>query len=319
MKLNEILEKIKQSNTIGITFHISPDGDSYGSSLGLLLSLRKLGKKVYIISKDKVSEIYSFLPGINEINAGITSVQEATDCVIALDCGNKERLNADIEFENRKYCLINIDHHLSNDNYGDINYVDTKCSAVGEIIYAIIKAMNIVVNQDIATCLYTSIITDCGSFKYSNTTRETHEIAAELITTGIDFSKIHRNIFENKNYERVKLYGKVIEKLSLRANRKLCVMELNNDMLKNLNSDISDSGDIISIGMEIGEIEVAVLFKESSDGTKVSLRSKNDFDVRKIAEFYGGGGHSKAAGLTINKPLDEAKAILIKHIEKELI
>lgn len=319
MSMNDILYNLEKSSVIGITFHVSPDGDSLGSALALLLGLRKLNKKVYIISRDKLPKMYSFLPGGHLINEAVSTISKGTDCVVALDCGNAERLNGEFDICRKEYTLLNIDHHLSNDLYGDINYVDTNSSAVGEIIYELLKAMGIEIDKDIATCLYTSIVTDCGSFSFSNTTSVTHSIAGDLIDTGIDFTEIHRKVYNNKEFNRIKLLGKVINNMYLKFNNKLCIMEITRKMVSGLDGDISDSSDVISIGIDIDTVEVAALFKEKDNNIKVSLRSKYEVDVRKIAENFGGGGHTKAAGFTMEGPLDEVRQIVIEHIEKELI
>lgn len=319
MIMNDIISTIRKSNKIGVTFHLSPDGDALGSSLALMQSLKKLGKDCYIISKEKIPEVYNFLPYADEINMSIGEVLDETDCVIVLDCGNLERIAGDLKLKSKHYVLINMDHHLSNDLYGDLNFVDTNAAAVGEIIYQIIRLMGIVMDKDMATCMYTSLVTDTGGFKYSNTTSVTHTIAGDLINIGIDFSDIHRIIFENKKYERVKLYAKAIDTINLMFDNKLCVMEVTKKMLNEVGVEPSDTSDIVSIGMGIDVVEVCALLKESDGGIKVSLRSKKDLDVRKIAESFGGGGHTKAAGLFLKTSLDEAKNIIIKAVEKELI
>lgn len=320
MLMSDILYNIEKSSIIGITFHTSPDGDSLGSALGLMIGLRKLNKRVYIISRDRLPDLYSFLPEAQAINDAVPTPHRQTDCIIALDCGNVERLNGEFNILQKEYTLINIDHHLSNDLYGDINLVDVKASAVGEIVYKLLKAMEIEIDKDIATCLYTSIVTDCGSFSYSNTTAVTHSIAGELIRTGIDFNEIHRKIYNNKDFYRIKLLGKVINNMYLKFNGRVCIMEINKKMTSELGNDITDSSDIISMGIEINSVEVAVLFKEKDDNiVKVSLRSKWEADVRKIAESFGGGGHSKAAGFVVEGSLEYVKDIVIEQIEKELI
>lgn len=319
MKRDSVFEYIKSSGVIGITFHTSPDGDSLGSALGLLICLRKLNKRAYIISKEKIPEVFKFLPCSSEIDGMVSEVLPNTDIVIALDCGNAERLNWNSKLEERRFKVINIDHHLSNAQYGDLNFIDVGKSSVGEMIFEIAKELKLPLDKDIATCLYTSILTDTGGFRHSNTTTTTHSIVSELVGYGIELSDIYRRIYENKRYSRIKLYGKVIEKLYLCHHNKVCIMEVNKEMLKEANEGNGDTSDLISIGMEIDEVEVAALFKESDDGIKVSLRSKYDFDVRKLAELFGGGGHVKAAGLHLKKSMEEAKRIVINEIEKGLI
>ena len=319
MIMNRIIETIRKSNSIGICFHCNPDGDALGSALALMQGIRELGKKVYILSKDKVPSTYEFLPYSIEISGEQFTVKEDTDCVIALDCGNVERLSANIELSCKRYTLINIDHHLSNELYGDYNYVDTNASATGELVYQIMQLMGLKIDKNIAICLYTSLVTDTGSFKHSNTTSVTHTIAGDLINTGIDFSELHRIIFNNKKFDRIKLYGRVIENMQLIHNGRTCLMELTKEMLEEFDMEGSDTSDIVSIGTDIDSAEVVVLIKETDTGIKISLRSKNKVDVRKVAEEFGGGGHIRASGLSLPNSLNEAKSIIIKAIEKELI
>lgn len=319
MIINNIVDKLSQSKKIGITCHTSPDGDSLGSVLALFQGLVKLGKDVYVMSKEPLPETFQYLPFSYEVTKNIDVVLDGTDTVVVLDCGNIDRINSNLNLQNREYTLLNIDHHISNDMYGDINYVSTSSAAVAEIIFKILSFLDVDIDKNIAICLYTSLITDTGSFRHSNTTQLTHQIAGKLIDTGIDFTEIHRIIFENKKFERVKLYGRIIEGMELALDSKVCLMELTENTLKEFNIDKGDTSDIINIGTQINTVEVAILLKESEDSLKVSLRSKNIVDVRKLSEEFGGGGHVRAAGFTVSRPLDEIKQILINKLEKELM
>lgn len=319
MTINDAISLLKKSRNIGITYHTSPDGDSLGSSLALMQGLRKLGKQAYIISKDTVPEVYSFLPFKDEVDNAIDSPSKDIDCVVVLDCGNFERISANLHTGFKQYTLINIDHHMSNSLYGDFNLVDTSASAVGEIIYKILKSLAIELDKDISICLYTSILSDTGGFMHSNTTNNTHIIAGDLIKTGFDFSELHRLLFQNKKIKTLKLHGKIIENMYLLHKESICIMKLTKSMLVDLNMQSSDTSDIISLGIDIDTVEVAVLIKEADDGVKISLRSKSVVDVRKIAELFGGGGHTRASGLSINKNMDEAEKLIVNAIEKELV
>lgn len=320
MIMNDILNIIKKSNTFAVAFHVSPDGDSLGSSLALTLGLRKLNKKVYILSKEQISADFGYLPNFAEICEKNENVPQDVECLIVLDSGDFNRINARIDLENKHYSIVNIDHHISNSLYGDLNYVNPNSSAVGEIVYQMLKMLGVQIDKDIASSLYTSLVCDTGSFRYSNTTSVTHSIAGDLINTGIDFSEIHRIVFENKKFLRLKLYGLVLEKMKLIHN-KICVMYLTKDMLNTLGMDsVTDTSDIISFGMKIDSAEVAILFKESEDGVKVSLRSKHIVDVSKIAEVYGGGGHVRASGISIKgTSIDKIEDDIIRTVEKELV
>jgi bifunctional oligoribonuclease and PAP phosphatase NrnA len=319
MTMNDIVDVIHKSNKVGITCHISPDGDSIGSVIGLTIALRRLNKDAYIISKEQLPGIYSFLPYSDEINGECYKPTESTDCVIVLDCGNMERINFLLDSNKRNYVLVNIDHHLTNGLYGEINYIDTKASAVGEIVYTLLKTLDIEIDKDIAQCLYTAVMTDCGSFRYSNTTPNTHYIAADLISTGIDFNDIFQRVYENKKFKNIKLLGKIIENMELALNEKVCVMQLTKSMCEDLNVDSKNVDEVINIGMQVEGVEVTVLFKELEEGTKVSLRSRFQFDVRRLAEAFGGGGHTKASGFMSSRNISECKKDVLKLIEKEMI
>lgn len=313
-----IINTLKNSRRIGISFHTSPDGDSLGSSLALLNILRLIGKDAYIICKESIPETFMFLPNSKEVNDSLGIVKDDTDCVVVLDCGNVERINGEVDLQGNEYVVINIDHHKSNEMYGKLNYVNSEAAAVGEIIYELMMSLDVNLNSDIAKCIYTSLLTDTGSFRHSSTTNRTHEIAGKLISTGMDFSEIHRIIFENKSYKRVKLYGKVINDLELSEDEKIVFLYAKRSYFKELDIENDDTSDLISFGTKIDSVEVAVLFKEKDDELKVSLRSKNIVDVREIAESYGGGGHIRAAGFTSKKSSYELKKELTIKIKEHI-
>lgn len=317
--LKDVINGISSSKLIGITYHTSPDGDALGSALALSKALNKMDKENYIISKEKISRDFSYLNADNIITGEEVTIKENTDCLIALDCGNTERLSGDFQFNSRNFKIINVDHHLSNDRYGDINYVNTDAAATAEIIYDIIKEFEIEIDEDIAKCIYTSLITDTGSFRHSGTSSKTHSIAGELIDIGIDFSAIHREVFDNKPLEKLKLYGKVFDTIEMFCNRKVCFMTITESILDELAIEDSDTSDVISFGTQIDTVEVVALFKENKEGTKISIRSKNNVDVRKIAEAFGGGGHTKASGCFIkNTSLEDAKQSILLQIKEQL-
>ena len=319
MKISDIVIKIKLFKKIAITFHTSPDGDSIGSALALLIGLRKLNKEVYIISKEVIPQTFQFLPCAKEITGEICEPEKDTQCVIVLDCGDVKRINANFSLQNRKFELINIDHHLSNDLYGDLNFVDTSASAVAEIVYEVLRLLHVDLDSEISSCLYTSILTDTGSFRHSSTTAVTHAIAGELINTGIDFSGIHRIVFENKKFDRVKFCGEVISNMTSYIQGSVCIMYIPKKLIEKYNLKDSDISDVITFGSSIDTVEVTIVIKEAEDGVKVSLRSKSLVDVRKIAEGFNGGGHIRAAGFFTEANFHDTKVNLLEILEKELI
>lgn len=323
MALKDIKKIIIEANKIGITFHTSPDGDAIGSALGLLNGLRELGKDVYIISKDSIPENLMFLPYSEEINGETTEPKEGTDLVIVLDCGNVERISANLL--DYSGMVINIDHHLSNDNYGFINYIDTEAAATAEIVFLLLKEIGYEFSvkeeilERIGRCLYTSLVTDTGSFRHSNVTKRTHEIAGILIGVGVNNSMIYNKLFDNRSINKLNFMGYAFQNAKLYFDGKVVVTVLDSDSLSKFNAEKEDTSDIIGNLLSIKTVEVAVLLKEVEEGVKASLRSKYDFDVRKIAEMFGGGGHTKASGLMQKGVmLQIAKDNILKAIEREI-
>ena len=324
MTLSQIAEYILKGKKIGITYHVSPDGDAVGSVLALLNGLKSLNKNCYVISKDSLSDNLKFLKGSEEILGNVVEATNDTDIVVVLDCGNLERVSANLnEFTGT---IINIDHHLSNDKYGDINYIDSKAAATAEIVFELLVYMCIFFNdennnnlKEIGKCIYTSIVTDTGAFRHSNVTERTHTISAALKKIGVDNTSIYQNLFDNKDFSRIKLIGKALSSMQLILNGKVALLEIDKDFTADLGIDVGDTSDIISYGLQIKGVEVTLLLKEVEDGVKASLRAKSYVDVRKIAEIFGGGGHVRASGIKIkNISMEEAKYEILNEIQKEL-
>ena len=240
-----------------------------------------------------------------------------------LDCGNLERVSANLkEFTGT---IVNIDHHLSNDKYGDVNYIDSNAAATAEIVFELLNLMGISfekensVIKDIGTCMYTSIVTDTGAYRHSNVTERTHKISATLKKIGVDNTFIYQSLFDNKDFSRIKLIGKALSNMQLILNGKVALLEIDKNFTADLGIDIGDTSDIISYGLQIKGVEVTLLLKEVEDGVKASLRAKSYVDVRKIAEVFGGGGHIRASGIKIkNMSMEEAKYEILNEIQKEL-
>ena len=323
MTLSQIANLILEGKKIGITYHVSPDGDAVGSVLALLNALRSLNKECYVISKDSVSDNLKYLKGSDEITGDITEAKDETDIIVVLDCGNLDRVSANLEEFTGK--IINIDHHLSNDKYGDINYIDSKAAATAEIIFELVNIMGIDfsiendITKDIGTCIYTSIVTDTGGFRHSNVTDRTHNICSTLKKINVNNTFIYQSLFDNKEFNRIKIIGKALSKMELILGGKVALIEINKTFADEFGGEIGDTSDIISYGLQIKGVEVTLLLKEVEDGVKASLRAKSYVDVRKIAEVFGGGGHVRASGIKIkNVSMEEAKYEILNEIQKEL-
>lgn len=307
--LTEIIHQLQRAQTIVLTSHLHPDGDSLGSQLALYHYLLSIDKRVYMILDDDVPSLYKFLPGYDKIQRPTERME--VDLLIILDASDKERIGRVSEFITAP--TLNIDHHISNKKFADFWYIDNSAAATGEIIYQLLSQMDASITQSIATCIYTAIATDCGFFQYANTTPQTMHIAANLLQYGVFPNQI-AEIMETKSFESVFLLADILKTLDLHANGKISTITLTPDIM----NKIDNTEGVVNYPRCIEGVEVAVLFKCSNEGScRVSLRSKT-IDVSKVALHFNGGGHSKAAGCTITDNYDNAKRELLDILTKAL-
>jgi len=317
--LNDIVSIIKDKEKILILPHVSADGDALGSSIALGLAIEKLGKQVKIYLEEGLQKKYDFLPGqhLIEIYEGKNGFK--SEVAIALDTADEGRLGKRIEIFKEAGVTINIDHHNTNPLYADFNYVQPHSSAVGEIIYRIIKMMDLTIDTNISICLYVAISTDTGGFRYSNTTPETHRITSDLIRIGVDVSDISRRLFETNSYEKIKLMGVAIDTLELLGNGKIAFHTITNEVMKTIGAKEEECDGLVNIGRSIEGVEVAILLRELENGEiRVNLRSNTYVDVSEIAGFFSGGGHTRAAGCTLKGDIESAKQKLVDKIVQKL-
>lgn len=312
--LNDILNIIRRGENFLVLPHILPDGDTIGSSLGLYWFLKKLGKNPYILLDGHIPNNLLFLPGASNIM--LTWDEDIkVDTVIFIDASDLDRLGPNALFVEKVENSINIDHHITNTYYASCNYVSEDAAATGEIIYHLIKSSEVDIDEHIATCLYTAVTTDTGSFKYDNTKPHTHRIAAELLEYGVDVNQVTTEIYQNKPVCQVKLLSAALNTLTMESSGKLAVILVTKEMLSKSQASVLDADGIIEFGRDIQGVEVAVLLKEVEEKEiKVGFRSKYDIDVSKIAKDFGGGGHKKASGCTIYDSIMNAKQAVIQAV-----
>ena len=312
--MEEVIKLIQESNNIYIASHVQPDGDNIGSILALGMAIKKLKGKVNILKVDDIPLDYHFLPNLELIKEH--DADQPIDLFIALDSSDIDRLGLGKQFALRANKIINIDHHVTNDNFGHINIVSTSSGATGEIIYKIIKKMGVEIDKDIATCLYTAISTDTGSFMYSSTSHITHLIVADLLKVGIDNNYINVNLYQSRSIERTRLFINSLNKLECFLDGKIGIIAVTQEMLRDNNTKLEDTEGIVSFIRDIDSIEVACLLKEiDNNEIKVSLRSKKEIDVSKVCNKFNGGGHVRAAGCTIYGKIDDAKQLILEEIK----
>jgi len=306
------VELIKESRNIAILSHIMPDGDNIGSCLALYNALVKLGKNVVVVLDDDVPEVYRFLKNSDQIVKPECSYD--LDLVVTLDCGDTGRFGKSAKYlESNK--IINIDHHISNTNFGHYNIVDTNASATAELVYELIKKLEITLDKDICECIYTGIVTDTGQFQYSNTTSATHRIVAELISNGVEPAKVYKDIYQNNSLSKIKLLGEALSSIELHYNNKIASIILRKELFEKVGAKDEDSDGIINYARDIKGVEVALLFREIEDGKiKIGFRSKDFINVNEIAQKFGGGGHKRAAGATAVGDIRNIKDKVIEEV-----
>ena len=319
---DKISRVIQKNKNFLITSHINLDGDGIGSELALYFILKKLNKKVTILNQDRIPKIYDFLPDSDKVqywnNNRINP--KSIDVGIALDCSSIKRIGRTYEIFKDIKTIINIDHHKSNENFGNLNYLDCSASSVGEIIYELITFLNIdLLDEKISTCLFTAIITDTGSFRYSNVSSKTFGVASHLTRYRIKSHLIANNIYNRSTYPGLKLLGESLLTLEMDDSNYVSWLTITRKMLNDTNANDEDIEGIINIATTLNNVEISILFRETKDNKiKVSFRSKGNFDVNKFAGKFKGGGHPNAAGCLCLGKLDEIKEKILSKLFKEI-
>jgi phosphoesterase RecJ-like protein len=315
---NEIAETLKREDGFLISTHVNPDGDALGSQLALYSALKDMGKSVKVVNLDPVPWIYRFLPFSEAVERHEKGRYYQPSYLIVLDAGGFERIGKDLAKMIRpRKGIVNIDHHSESLPFGDLNLIDPNSCATSEIILHLIRLMDLPLGRERAICLYTGIMTDTGGFRFPNTTPGCLRAAAELVEEGVDVQKIYEAVYETTTYGRVKLLGEILSTISLDESGRIAWMCVTEEMFRRTGTGREDLEGFINHARAIVGVEVAMLFVElDSNRTKVSLRSKNGLNVAKIAALFGGGGHEKAAGCTVELPMRETVKVLLEAVKE---
>ncbi|MDD5506369.1 MAG: bifunctional oligoribonuclease/PAP phosphatase NrnA [Candidatus Omnitrophica bacterium] len=322
MGLKKICASIKKFNNFLITAHTNLEGDALGAELSFYALIKKLGKQGVILNQDAIPYGYDFLPGVRKIRKlGRNSSRIKFDCLVVLDCADLKRTGDIYRLNKQNKPVLNIDHHISNQGFGDVHWVEAHASSCSEMIYRIYRQMRLPIGRPEAVCLYTGIMTDTGSFRYSNTTSFTHQAVAELLKFNINVPLIYRYVYENLALDETKLLIKLLPRINFSAQGKVAYFKLKRNMLKDgaISMDLGDQ--LLSFGRSIKGVEVVVLFKESpaaKNQVRINLRSHGKVDVNKIAALFGGGGHKTASGCTMHGEINRVIKRLLASIQRVL-
>lgn len=311
--LSQVVELIENKQRFGITTHIKPDGDGVGSSLGLCWLLKSLGKSAEVIVHGEIPPAYRSLPGADEIQH-VEAVGQTYDAIFVIECSDLERPGI-AGLENQ--FTVNIDHHATSEHFGTINWIDSTASAVGEMIYNLCKAIGGRVTKEIAECVYMALVTDTGSFHFSNTTERTLKVASELVKAGVKPAVVSEAVYNNYPWSRIELMRQVLGTVRRDETGRIAFLRQTLKMRESAGAVDGDNNGFVNIPLSARDILAAVYMREVGPNEyRASLRSKGDINVAKVAEAFGGGGHRNAAGLKIEGDWDEKEAELVAAVRE---
>ncbi len=313
--IDQILKCIKKSKNIVIVTHENPDGDAVGSSLAMYHALKGLKKNVDIIIPE-YAKCFNELPGIEEV---IKESDKVYDLAISLDAATDKLLNVWVKYFREADQRIVIDHHSTNTMFGDINYVDLSAPACAQVVYMLIKHYRWKITPEIGTCIMAGIITDTGGFQYSGVSRDTFNIAAELLDAGVNISKVYKKVFDTKTKSSFELRRIALDRMEFLEDDKIAFTYITNDDERKVNAGVGDYEGIVSEGRSIEGVEVSIFLHELKDGEfKISLRSNSYVNVSDVCIMFGGGGHIRAAGAKMTADPLVIRDKVVNEVKRQL-
>lgn len=309
--LDQVLTEIRQRERFVLTSHARPDGDAVGSTLACYEILRQMGKHAEVVLHDGVPRVYQSLPFADRVTQS-ANVNGDYQAAILLECDSIHRTR--LEGLDQQF-LINIDHHRSGRNFAHVNWIDPRAVATAELVYKLAKAAGVKITPEIATCLYTAVLTDTGAFMFEGTSEHTFELARELVLAGADPVVCAQHIYFGHSTAKMRLLGAALS--ALQREGPLAWIWVTQEQMERVGAKEEDCEGLVNYSLSIGDVEVAVFFRELPDSRfRVSLRSKGKIDVAAIAEQFGGGGHTCASGCSVDGPLHAAVESVLSRIRK---
>jgi bifunctional oligoribonuclease and PAP phosphatase NrnA len=309
--LQQIVEEVRRRQRFVVTSHARPDGDAVGSSLAMAYALRHLGKDVRVVSRDPVPPQFETCPGVDEVIV-TDRVDDVGDAVIFMECGDVNRPG--ISGLDRGY-VINIDHHPGNTMYGALNWFDVSASACGEMVFDLIQALGVPLTFEIATHVYVAVLTDTGSFHYSNITTRTFDICRACTEAGVNPAALARAIYDSNRIGRLKLFRAVLNGMQLDLTERIATMSVTQRMAAECGATYEDTEGLINFPLSAKEVLAVIFFKENApDDWRISMRSKGDIDINAIAREFGGGGHKNASGCSAHGSLETLEPLFEQKV-----
>ncbi len=310
--VSEVLKQIERRERFVLTSHARPDGDAIGSVLACSQILRQMGKEAQVVLADGVPRIYQTLPFTDTV-IETTAINGAYEAAIVLECDSIQRTR--LEGLDRQF-LISIDHHQTGRPFAHVNWIDPSACATGELIYRLAREAGVPISPEVATCLYTAVMTDTGSFMFQGTNEHTFALARELVLAGADPAACARNIYFSHPTSKMRLLGSALSNLHREGS--LVWIWVTREQMDRVGAIDEDCEGLVNYALAIQGVEVAAFFRELADTRyRVSLRSKGVMDVATVAERFGGGGHKCASGCSLEGPLSVAVARVLAQLRLE--
>jgi bifunctional oligoribonuclease and PAP phosphatase NrnA len=316
----QLLARLRDSRRLLITSHQSPDGDAVGSCLALARLLRGLGKSTLVWLCDEVPSIYRAVPGSERIHTGTAPPEGypgAFDTVVVLECPSLERTGLGAELAGPR--VLNVDHHLGNSLYGEVNWVDTAAPSCGELVHRIAQGLKLKIEPEVATILHLTLVTDTGNFRFSNATADAFDSAAALVRLGARPEQVSLWVYESQPEATIRLMGEMISSLRLHAGGRIATVVLSSEMFTRAGAEVGNTEGLVDLPRSIAGVEAVGLLRQTGPGEyKLSLRSRGEVDVERLARRWGGGGHKNAAGAKLSGTEDEVRETVVAGLEEAL-
>lgn len=314
----KILQIIRRGTSFLCTSHIRADGDGLGSALAFDKLLRKLGKRSHVVCDKGAIPEYSFLPGADKVGSSARDLRSSYDAVFSFDCASFERLGCVGESLPRGVTIVNIDHHISNERFGAVNWIDDTFASTTEMVFTFARAAKIKIDRPTAVCLYVGLVTDTGNFTFGNTTPRSHQMAGRLLEYGVRPAEIGTLLYRQRTPGELKLFAKCIENLQLSKDGSIGWVRLTEEMMRECRHWPEETQMYVNVIKSLKTVKVAVLLRQMDSQVKVSFRTSEGVDGTRLAGLWGGGGHMRASGCTISGPIEQVEREVIRKTEEFL-
>ena len=316
LPLRQIAEHIRETDNFLVLSHVSPDGDALGSMLAMGELLAALGKRVTLFNESGIPHRFEWLEPKRDILTSLPA--EEPDTIIVLDCGGPERTGQLIKPWMEAKTVVNIDHHLGNPMFGDLNWVEQRASSVGEMVGMLARKLDVPLVGLLGEYVYLALISDTGDFCFNNTRPETLEMAAEILRLGLLPGPFHEQKQSTGTLSQLQMRGTVLHQARLYAAGRISLIAFTRELFERTGTGPEDTEGLVNTVLYVRGVQVAISLREEKEGIKFSLRSKGSINVQAVAARFGGGGHRNAAGGNLDMDMERAKETMVRAVSEEL-